>query len=94
MGIGGNGRPTLELLGNVAHAGAEKYPCKKYIRLYDQVVFFYFFFFKSKEKSSIYHTRCNNSTCVSTNLFRCCTYKNICNMRVLLETCDQNFYTM
>ena len=47
MGIGGNGRPTLELLGNVAHAGAEKYPCKKYIRLYDQVVFFYFFFFKS-----------------------------------------------
>ena len=71
MGIGGNGRPTLELLGNVAHAGAEKYPCKKYIRLYDQVVFFYFFFFKSKEKSSIYHTRCINSSSVGTNLFRC-----------------------
>ena len=44
MGIGGNGRPTLELLGNVAHAGAEKYSCKKYIIIYDQVVFIDFFF--------------------------------------------------
>ena len=43
MGIGGNGRPTLELLGNVAHAGAEKYSCKKYIIIYDQVVFIDFF---------------------------------------------------
>ena len=56
MGIGGNGRPTLELLGNVAHAGAEKYSCKKYIIIYDQVVFIDFFFFKSKEKSSILDT--------------------------------------
>ena len=50
MGIGGNGRPTLELLGNVAHAGAEKYSCKKYIIIYDQVVFIDFFSLKVKKR--------------------------------------------